>query len=96
MEESAERYEFLINNILDVIVEVDLDGYFSYISPRVYDIFGYPPEELIGNQFFSYIHPDDMEIIIQTFKKAITGKESLSLEYRIKHRSGYYKPYYYS
>lgn len=90
LEESAEKYEFLINNILDVIVELDLDGYFSYVSPRVYDMLGYHPEELIRNQFFSYIRPDDMEIIIKNFKKAITGKGSIRLEYRIKHKEGHY------
>ena len=88
--ESAEKYEFLINNILDVIVEVDLNGFFSYVSPRVYDVLGYHPEELIGEQFFNYIHPDDMEIIITNFEKAINGNGSITLEYRIKHKEGHY------
>ena len=90
LEESAEKYEFLINNILDVIVEVDLDGSFSFVSARVYDIFGYHPEELIGNQFFNYIHPDDMEVIFKNFQKAIRGEETITLEYRIKHKEGHY------
>ena len=94
LEESAEKYEFLVNNILDVIVELDLDGFFSYVNPRVYKMFGYQPEELIGNQFFSYIHPDDMDKIIKNFEKAIGGKESITLEYRIKHKEGHYVAVY--
>ncbi len=92
LEESNDIYQFLINNILDVVVEVDLDGTFSYISPRVYDIFGYKPEELVGNRFFSYIHLDDMEKTLKTFEKAIRGKKIILVEYRVRHKKGYYIP----
>ncbi|MFX1418603.1 MAG: PAS domain S-box protein [Promethearchaeota archaeon] len=90
LKESNGKYQFLINNILDVIAEIDLDGTFTYISPRVYDIFGYKPEEIIGNQFFSYIHPDDMPKIMETFKKAVAGEKIISLEYRVRHKEGHY------
>jgi len=90
MKKSVKEYQFLINNILDVIVEIDLDGTFSYLSPQVYDIFGYTPEEVIGNQFFSYIHPDDMERIIKTFQKAVGGDDIVSIEYRARHKKGHY------
>ncbi|MFX0143139.1 MAG: PAS domain S-box protein [Candidatus Hodarchaeota archaeon] len=92
LKESEEKYQFLINNILDVIAETDLDGIFSYISPRVYDIFGYIPEEIIGKRFFSYIHPDDMERIMSSFEKAIKGEEIISIEYRVRHKKGHYIP----
>ncbi len=90
--ESAEKYQFLLNNILDVIVEIDLDGTFSYISPQVKDIFGYKPKDVIGNPFFSYIHPDDMPVIMESLEKAIGGKESVALEYRVRHKEGHYIP----
>ncbi len=90
--DSAEKLQYLINHITDVIAEIDLDGTFSYISPQVYDMFGYRPQEIIGKIFFSYIYPDDMPIIIETFEKAIKGKETVSLEYRIRHKEGYYVP----
>jgi PAS domain S-box-containing protein len=87
---SSEKYEYLINNIVDVIVEIDLKGTFSYISPQVYNIFGYKPKEIIGTKFFNYIHPDDMPSIIEAFENAINSEASVSLEYRVKHKEGYY------
>ncbi len=90
LKESDEKYQFLINSILDVIAEIDLDGTFTYISPRVYDMFGYLPEEVIGNQFFSYIHPDDMELVFQTFQRVKEGEEQFSREYRFRHKKGHY------
>lgn len=87
---SVGKYQYLINNIADVITEIDLNGRFTYISPQVRKIFGYKPEELIGAKFFNYIHPDDMPSIISTFEKALRSEDSVSLEYRIKHKEGYY------
>ncbi|MCK4370086.1 MAG: PAS domain-containing sensor histidine kinase [Candidatus Lokiarchaeota archaeon] len=90
MKKSVKEYQFLINNILDIIVEIDLDGTFTYLSPQVYDILGYTPEEVIGNQFFSYIHPDDMETIIENFQRAIGGEDIVAIEYKIRHKKGHY------
>ncbi len=87
---SVEKYQFLINNIVDVIAEIDLNGIFTYISPQVRMIFGYKPEEIIGSKFFSYIHPDDMPSIMDSFEKAIKSEESVSIEYRVRHKDGYY------
>ncbi|MFX1555359.1 MAG: PAS domain S-box protein [Promethearchaeota archaeon] len=89
---SPEKLVYLIKYITDVIVEADLDGYFTYISPQVYDMFGYYPEELLGRKFFSYIHPEDMEILMSNFKKALEEKEIISIEYRVKHKKGHYIP----
>ena len=75
LQESEEKYKLLINSILDVIAEVELDGAFSFISPRVYNIFGYKPNEVIGKQFFSYIHVDDMDKVMKTFEKIVIGEE---------------------
>ena len=90
LKESVEKYQILIDNIIDVITEIDLNGIFTYISPRVYDMFGYLPEEVIGDKFFSYIHPDDMDLIFQTFQRVIEGDETVSIEYRIRHKKGHY------
>jgi PAS domain S-box-containing protein len=92
LKESEDKFKFLINNILDVIVEINLDGTFTYISPRVYDIFGYIPEEVVGKKFFSYIHAEDMEKLMQAFEKLVKAHEILSIEYRVRHKEGHYIP----
>lgn len=88
--EPIDKYQHLINNLLDVVFEIDLDGTITYMSPKVYDMFGYCPEEIIGGNFFSYIHPDDMPIIIESLEKAVQGEEIIAIEYRVKHKEGYY------
>ncbi|MFX1500973.1 MAG: PAS domain S-box protein [Promethearchaeota archaeon] len=92
MKEPIEKYQFFINNILDVIAEIDPDGTFSYVSPQVKNIFGYKPEEMIGNRFFSYTHPEDMPSIMESFEKAVKGNNVIGIEFRVKHKQGYYIP----
>ena len=90
--DSAEKYQYLLENILDVITEIDLDGRFTYISPQVKNMFGYKTKEVIGNQFFSYVHPDDIPRLIEIFEKSIKGKEISDIEFRVRHKKGHYIP----
>jgi len=57
---SAIGYNYLISSIPDVIGELDLDGTISFISPKIYDLLGYHPDEMIGRNFITFINPDDV------------------------------------
>ena len=87
---SIEKYQYLINNIADVIIELDLKGTFTYVSPQIQKNFGYKPKEIIGAKFFNYIHPDDIPSIIDTFEKAIRFEDSVSIEFKTRHKEGHY------
>jgi PAS domain S-box-containing protein len=85
-----EQYRYLINNILDVILEIDSDGTFNYCSPQTFKLFGYQPEELIGLNAFNFIHPEDSPKIIKKLEEAINKGELRSAEYRTRHKDGHY------
>lgn len=84
-----EKYRYLINNILDVIVEIDSDGTFIYCSPQTFKLFGYQPEELIGLNAFNFIHPEDLPKIIKKFEEAINMGVLLSVKCRTRHKDGH-------
>ena len=58
--ELGEEYRDIIDNILDVIVKINANGKFIYLSPQVYEMFGFRPEELIGLSMYKFIHPEDL------------------------------------
>ena len=87
---TLEQYRYLINNILDVILEIDSDGTFIYCSPQTFKLFGYQPEELIGLNAFKFIHPEDLPKIIRKLEEAINKGELRSAEYRTRHKDGHY------
>jgi len=83
-------YQSIINDIRDTIVEIDLKGKFTYVSPQCYQMFGYEPHEVVGKSGFQFIHPDDMLSVINLMKTVIKDKKHISYEYRAKHKNGEY------
>ncbi|KKM99020.1 hypothetical protein LCGC14_1152110 [marine sediment metagenome] len=90
-----QRFHQIVNNILDIIVEIDLKGNFTYASPQVYDILGYYPDEIIGLSGFKFVHPEDLPKVLEEMRdllkpKKINTVKKLVMEYRALHKKGYY------
>lgn len=86
---SEERFRSLIENALDIITILDRQGNIDYASPSVEKILGYAPTQLIGQNFFDLVHPDDSGKIYQN---TIDSPESqdipLPMEFRARHQDG--------
>ena len=52
LHESEERFRDLVETTVDWIWETDANFHYTYVSPRVRELFGYSPEELIGKTPF--------------------------------------------
>lgn len=75
LEESEERFRLLATNALEVISLHEPDGRFVYISPSVERVLGHVPAALIGQDAFTWIHPDDAGRIRGTlFVPALRGE----------------------
>jgi len=85
--ESEKKYRNIINNLSDIIGELDLKGNITYLSPQIFNILGYEPEEIIGNQIFNYIHPEDVSLISENIKNAIIYDKDFSVEFRAIHKN---------
>ncbi|MFX1503082.1 MAG: PAS domain-containing sensor histidine kinase, partial [Promethearchaeota archaeon] len=81
-----------IYNILEVIVEINLDGKFISFSPQVYDMFGFRPKKLIKLNEQNFIHPNDLLLYRKAIDKVKSFKDTLIIDLRAKHNKGYYIP----
>ncbi len=90
LKESEERYHNLVDNILDIIYEIELDGKIIYLSPQTIDTLGYKPDELINQNAFRFIHPDDQPKVLEDQKYVINSGDIGSVEFRIRHKEGRY------
>ena len=90
LKESEEKYRDLLNNIHEAIVELDENGNVEYMSPQVFKLTGYLPEEQIGINLRELIHPDDLELVLITFNKLMQSGEIQSMDFRRKHKDGHY------
>lgn len=57
---SEERYRSLVETTSDWIWEVDSEGRYTYTSPRVFDLLGYRPEEVVGQTFFDLMPQEEV------------------------------------
>jgi PAS domain S-box-containing protein len=85
---SEERFRSLIENALDIITILDADGIIYYGSPSVEKVLGYCPAELIGQNFFDCIHPEDLNTC-RNITEAIRDSElARAIEFRCRHQDG--------
>ncbi|HEX8042581.1 MAG TPA: PAS domain S-box protein [Candidatus Deferrimicrobium sp.] len=52
LRESEERYRTLVETVSDCVWEVDENAVYTFISPRVRDLLGYEPGEIVGKTPF--------------------------------------------
>jgi diguanylate cyclase (GGDEF)-like protein/PAS domain S-box-containing protein len=81
--------ESLIINSSEIIVILDAEGVFQYVSPSAQRILGYTPQEAVGQHTQYFVHPDDLEQVIETLKSAIAhpGISQPEIAYRVRHRN---------
>ena len=54
LRESEKKYRLLAENTADFIFQMDLRMKFIYMSPSLFTVMGYHPEEVVGIRLFSY------------------------------------------
>lgn len=85
--ESREQYRELVENLNEIILSLDREGKFLYISPAVERRYGYPSKDLTGKHFLQFIHPDDRDHVASVFGQELSGKYPTD-EFRIVARDG--------
>ena len=83
------RYQALIENSGDLILVVDRAQRISYASPSVEHIVGVDPEGVVGENAFTFVHPDDRAAFEQLFERLLDEPgEKFRYEYRIQSADG--------
>lgn len=88
LRKTQDEYSYLIGNISDILVELDKEGKFTYVSPQVKEITGYSASEFLKSKPFSEIHQSDIENVRKALNDIISGKKQVSVNYRLKKKEG--------
>ncbi|MBT7370797.1 MAG: PAS domain S-box protein, partial [Gammaproteobacteria bacterium] len=84
-----ERMETFVNSLQDFFWEVDEQGRYTYVSPQVEAILGYPPEEVIGKTPFELMPEDEAVSVGRVFEEHARRRESFSLLKNLnRHKDG--------
>ncbi len=78
LRESEMKFHSLIETTSDWLWEVDLNGKYTYASPKVKEILGYYAEEIIGVHLFDLLAKEEAQTNQAFFKDMIKQPESFS------------------
>ncbi|MEI6065358.1 MAG: diguanylate cyclase, partial [Pseudanabaena sp. ELA748] len=90
LRESEERYRVLAENINDLVCLHHPDGRYLYVSPSCEELLGYRYNEMLGQDPYTYFHPDDRDRIQQEAHTAAISGKSIPITYRMRQKSGNY------
>jgi PAS domain S-box-containing protein len=82
-QESEERFRFTANALPVQIWTANCDGALDYVSERTAEYFGKTAAEIIGEQWLSVLHPEDIDRTMERWKHALTTGEPYEVEFRL-------------
>jgi len=89
LKKSEEKFRNMVETTSDCIWEVDKNGVYTYVSPKIKDILGYEPEEIVGKPQFDFMPKDEVKKIVNFFKKIKKNRKPFaSLENWNVHKNG--------
>jgi PAS domain S-box-containing protein len=91
MEKALRRQEefqrYLLESFPDLILVIDLNGRYSFVSSRIHDLRGYKPEDLLGKKVEE--EQDYSPDLLALYRDLITGRKMFgSCDYNARHRDG--------
>jgi PAS domain S-box-containing protein len=91
LRESEEKYRTLIENIQNGI-QIAQDGISVYANEVLAEMLGYSIDELVGSPFANLIAPEDLDWIVDRYRKRLIGEQVPSdYEVRLLHKDGSHK-----
>jgi PAS domain S-box-containing protein len=83
LEKSERDYRHLIEHANEAIFVVQ-DERFVMINPRSAGLSGYKEEEILGQPFSRFVHPEDRDVLLAHFRRRMAGDQSVTSHYTFR------------
>ena len=91
LRESEERFRVMADSTPSLVWMCDERGRITYLNGRRLAFTGPVPDEGYGDNWITYVHPDDVERMLGTLYEALKIKQPFSQEYRLRRSDGIYR-----
>lgn len=89
LSESEEKFRLLVENQTDLVIKIDLDGRFLFVSPSYCRMFGKSEQDILGQTYFPTVHEDDRLSGLEAMKKLLEPPHTSYVEQRALTRDGW-------
>ena len=83
------QYRLLVENQTDLVVKVNMQGEFQYVSPSYCEMFGKTEDELLGKAFMPLVHEDDRDATAKSLERLHRPPHTVYLEQRAMTKDGW-------
>jgi len=83
LKESEQKYRELVDNANCAVIVIEPTGYLSFVNPKFCEMMGYTMEEVKKLHFSKLVHPEDLPMVTENFKKKLSGQQTRK-NYRIR------------
>ena len=78
----------VVDNLADLLLIVDLEGTLRFANPVADRLLGVDRQEWIGQNVFSFVHPDDLPSLISSIDAMRSKERGTPIELRIRDAAG--------
>ena len=87
---SEQRYQHIVESANDWIWEINPEGVYTFASPRVLEVLGYAPEEILGRTLFDFMPPEEAARVGRIFGEIAAQRQPFrGLENTNRHKNGH-------
>lgn len=92
MRKGEEIFRYVVESAIDLITVISDDGIVKFVAPAISRVLGYTPEELVGKNALSFMHPDDVPAALEGIRLGIEDyRNNPPIELRARHVDGSYR-----
>jgi PAS domain S-box-containing protein len=89
LQQSEEKFRNLVEQTSDWVWEIDLNQCFIYVNPKVNQLLGYEPEELLGKTAYDLMRSDEAKRFATLIDFYVAKQEPFTnLEEKLLHKAG--------
>lgn len=85
-----ERMRLMLENATDVVLDIDVDSTFRWVSPSMERVLGWKPADLVGTSTIPFVHPDDRPETGTARDRPVAGVSRVP-RFRVRRADGGYK-----
>jgi len=89
LQQSEEKYRMLVEHPTDLVVKINPEGEFLYVSPSYCKTFGKSINELLGEKFSPLVHPDDLKATEEAMQALFTPPHTALIQQRALTKNGW-------
>ncbi|MBD3268145.1 PAS domain S-box protein [bacterium] len=73
LSQTEQKYYQLLNSLSEGVWVIDKQGYTDFVTPRMAELLGYKPDEILKKHVFDFIPPEDISLCQEYLKRREKG-----------------------